>query len=133
MIARVVDIDKDKKKILINLLNNLDKDKKVCLCTEVYGGSYIKIFYSPYTSTNVLSTYDDLKKAKCILVKNIGKIINKAFSLLDYDMNEIKSIEFKNGCALITFIREEKENGADIGKQKERLFRKSYIQIHEQE
>lgn len=116
MIARVVDIDKDKKKILINLLNNLDKDKKVCLCTEVYGGSYIKIFYSPYTSTNVLSTYDDLKKAKCILVKNIGKIINKAFSLLDYDMNEIKSIEFKNGCVLITFIREEKENGADIGK-----------------
>ena len=116
MIARVVDIDKDKKKILINILDNLDKDKKVRLCTEVYGGSYIKIFYYPYTSTNVLSTYDDLKKAKCIFVNNIGKIINKAFLLLDYDKNEIKSIEFKNGCALITFIREEKENGADNGK-----------------
>ena len=116
MIARVVDIDKDKKKILINILDNLDKDKRVRLCTEVYGGSYVKIIYYPYTSTNVLSTYDDLKKAKCILVNNIGKIINKAFLLFDYDKNKIKSIEFENGCALITFIREEKENGADIGK-----------------
>ena len=37
----------------------------------------------------------DFEKQKCIFVKNIGKIINKAFLMFDYDESKIKSIEFE--------------------------------------
>lgn len=101
MKARVTSLNKDKGYMEIDLINS---NGDACLHTQVYGGSYIKIFYYPHASPDVLSTIDDLKKAKCILVNNIGKIINKAFLIFDYDRNKVKSIEFMGGCTVFVML-----------------------------
>lgn len=86
MKARVVSLNKNKGYMEINLINSNDV---ACLHTQVCCGEDIKIYYlSP-------KIHYDFEKQKCVLVRNIGKIINKAFLILRYDENKIKSIEFK--------------------------------------
>lgn len=104
MKARVVSLNKDKKYMEIDLINS---NGIACLHTQVYGGSYIKIFYcfkDAETGESYLSLYDEMKKAKYILVNNIGKIINKAFSIFNYDRNEVKSIEFTEGYTVFIML-----------------------------
>lgn len=85
MKARVVSLNKNKRYIDIDLINSKGD---ACLHTQVCFGKDIKIYY--------LSIMDyDFEKQKCIFVKNIGKIINKAFLIFDYDESKIKSIEFE--------------------------------------
>ena len=99
MKARVVSLNKNKRYIDIDLINSKGD---ACLHTQVCFGKDIKIYY--------LSIMDyDFEKQKCIFVKNIGKIISKAFLIFDYDESKIKSIEFKASLqepdyALIRFM-----------------------------
>lgn len=86
MKARVVSLNKDKGYMEIDLINS---NGNTCLHTQVLFGKDIKIYY-----LSVMSNYD-FEKQKCIFVKNIGKIINKAFLIFDYDESKIKSIEFE--------------------------------------
>ena len=86
MKARVVSLNKDKGYMEIDLINS---NNVACLHTQVCCGEDIKIYYLS------ASIRYDWKKQKCVFVKNIGKIINKASLIFDYDENEIKSIEFK--------------------------------------
>ena len=84
MKARVVSLNKNKRYMDIDLISS---NNVACLHTQVCFGKDIKIYY--------LSIMDyDFEKQKCIFVKNIGKIINKAFLMFDYDESKIKSIEF---------------------------------------
>lgn len=108
MKARVVSLNKDKGYMEIDLI---DSDNKVCLSTEVsiYDNSYIKIFYcfkDTATGERYVSFYDEMKKATCVLVKNIDKIIGKVFWIFDYDESYIESIEFHDNCvAYITLSK----------------------------
>lgn len=123
MKARVISLNKDEEYMNIDLI---DSNNKVRLSTQVsiYDNLYIKIFYCfkvTATGERYVSLYDEMKKAKCIIVKNIGKIISKVFWIFDYDESEVKSIEFHdNNCvAYVTlnkWIRKDKENGTDIDK-----------------
>lgn len=99
MKARVVSLNKNKRHIDIDLINSKGD---ACLHTQVCFGKDIKIYYLS------IMNYD-FEKQKCIFVKNIGKIINKAFLMFDYDESKIKSIEFKaslqeSDYALIRFM-----------------------------
>lgn len=99
MKARVTGLNKNKGYMEIDLINSKGD---ACLHTQVCFGKDIKIYY--------LSVMNyDFEKQKCIFVKNIGKIINKAFLMFDYDESKIKSIEFKaslqkSDYALIRFM-----------------------------
>lgn len=100
MKARVTSLNKDERYMNIDLINSKGD---ACLHTQVLCGEDIKICY-----LSVMSNYD-FEKQKCIFVKNLGKIINKAFLIFDYDENKIKSIEFKGSLqepdyALIRFM-----------------------------
>lgn len=111
MKARITSLNKDEKYMNIDLINSKGD---ACLHTQVFCNEDIKIYY-----LSVMSNYD-FEKQKCIFVKNIEKIINKAFLIFDYDESKIKSIEFKENLqepdyALIRFM-EDKENGTDIDK-----------------
>lgn len=102
MKARVTSLNKDEKYMNIDLINS---SGNACLHTQVFCDKDIKIYY-----LSVMSSYD-FEKQKCVLVKNIGKIINKAFLIFDYDENKIKSIEFKGTLqepdyALIRFMED---------------------------
>lgn len=122
MKARVTSLNKDKGYMEIDLI---DSGNKVRLSTQVSicDNLYIKIFYCfkvIATGEHYVSLYDEMKKAKCILVKNIGKIIGKVFWIFDYDESEVKSIEFHDNCvAYVTlnkWTRKGKQNGTDIEK-----------------
>lgn len=89
MKARVTSLNKDKKVICIDLINY---SNKVCLHTHVFCGEDIKIYYLSVVN-------NDFEKQKCVFVKNIGKIINKAFLIFNYDESKIKSIEFKESLS----------------------------------
>lgn len=100
MKARVTSLNKDERYMNIDLINSKGD---ACLHTQVCFGKDIKICY-----LSVMSNYD-FEKQKCIFVKNIGKIISKAFLIFDYDESKIKSIEFKASLqepdyALIRFM-----------------------------
>lgn len=99
MKARVVSLNKNERYIDIDLINSKGD---ACLHTHVCFGKDIKIYYLSIIS-------HDFEKQKCIFVNNIGKIINKAFLMFDYDESKIKSIEFKESLqeldyALIRFM-----------------------------
>lgn len=87
MIVRITEINKDDNFIRIDLVNY---NNKVCLHTQVCcrGPEDIRIYYI------TASKYYDLKKQRCVFVKNIGKVIGKAFLILGYDESEIESIVF---------------------------------------
>lgn len=113
----------NKRELLIGI-DLVSSNNKVCLHTQVRAvrnGSYIAIFYYPPASTRTLSTYDDLKKTKRILVNNIGKIIDKIFGLFNYDKNEIKSIEFMEGSTVFVtlnrWVKKEEWSGASDEKK----------------
>lgn len=112
MKARVIDINRDDNFIWIDLVNY---HNKVCLHTQVrYSAVDMRIYYIS------ASKYYDLKKQRCVFVRNIGKVIGKASLILGYDESEIESIVFNKSKhslenASITF-RKDKENGADIDK-----------------
>ena len=90
MKARITSLNKDKGYMEIDLINS---NNVACLHTQVCCGEDIKIYYlSP-------KIHYDFKKQKCVLVRNIGKIINKASLIFDYDENKIKSIEFKTSLS----------------------------------
>lgn len=108
MKARVIGLSKDGKYMNIDLIDN---NNKVCLCTQIsiYVDSYIKIlFYSADATTaeHYLSICNESKKAKRILVKNIGKIINKVFSIfVDYDESDVESIKFDDSCVAYVMLK----------------------------
>lgn len=113
MKARVTSLNKNKGYMEIDLINS---NNVACLHTQVCCRTPvdIRIYYIS------ASKYYDLKKQRCIFVKNIGKVIGKAFLILGYDESEIESIVFSKSeheleYASITF-RKDKENGADIDK-----------------
>lgn len=113
MKARVVSLSKDKKYMEIDLVNSKGD---ACLHTQVCCREPvdIRIYYT------TAFKYYDLKKQRCVFVRNIGKVIGKAFLILGYDESEIESIVFNKSehsleNASITF-RKDKENGADINK-----------------
>lgn len=101
MKARVTDLNKYKKFIWIDLIdynNNVHLHTQVC-CSAVNARIYYK------------SSEWDSEKEKCIFVKNIGKIIGKAFLILGYDESKIESIVFRKNAvnteyASIIFRRE---------------------------
>lgn len=113
MKARVTSLNKDEGYMEIDLI---DSNGDVCLHTQVCCRTPvdIRIYYIS------ASKYYDLKKQRCVFVRNIGKVIGKAFLILGYDESEIESIVFNKSehsfeNASITF-RKDKENGADIDK-----------------
>lgn len=113
MKARVVSLNKDEKYMDIDLVNS---NNVACLHTQVCCRTPVDIRIY-YTSA---SKYYDLKKQRCVFVRNIGKVIGKAFLILGYDESKIESIVFNQSkheleYASITF-RKDKENGADIDK-----------------
>lgn len=87
MKARVTSLNKDEKVICIDLINY---SNKVCLHTQVCCRTPvdIKIYYIS------AGKYYDSKKQRCVFVRNIGKVIGKAFLILGYDESEIESIVF---------------------------------------
>lgn len=87
MEARVTSLNKDKGYMEIDLINS---NNVACLHTQVCcrGPEDIRIYYI------AASKYYDLKKQRCVFVKNIGKVIGKAFLILGYDESEIESIVF---------------------------------------
>lgn len=104
MKARAIDINRDEKFIWIDLVNY---HNKVCLHTQVRCSAVdMRIYY--------FSNELDSEKEKCLLVNNIGKILNIAFSMLGYSESKksrIESIVFRENVvnteyALITFRRE---------------------------
>lgn len=114
MKARVTSLNKDKGYMEIDLINS---NNVACLHTQVCCRTPvdIRIYYT------TAYKYYDLKKQRCVFVRNIGKVIGKAFLILGYDESEIESIVFSRieehefEYASITF-RKDKENGADIDK-----------------
>ena len=111
MKARVVSLNKDEGYMEIDLINS---NGVACLHTHVCCGEDIKIYY---LSSKI---HYDFEKQRCVFVRNIGKVIGKAFLILGYDESEIESIVFNKSehsleNASITF-RKDKENGADINK-----------------
>lgn len=89
MKARVVSLNKDKRYMEIDLINSKGD---ACLHTQVCCREPvdIRIYYT------TASKYYDLKKQRCIFVRNIGKIIGKASLIFGYDETEIESIVFSN-------------------------------------
>lgn len=87
MKARITSLNKDKGYMEIDLINS---NNVACLHTQVCcrGPEDIRIYYI------AASKYYDLKKQRCVFVKNIGKVIGKAFLILGYDESEIESIVF---------------------------------------
>lgn len=100
MKARVTNLNKDKGYMEIDLINS---NNVACLHTQVCcrGPEDIKIYYIS------ADKYYDSKKQRCVFVKNIGKVIGKAFLILGYDESKIKSIEFKASLSELdyAFIR----------------------------
>lgn len=104
MKARVIDINRDDSFAWIDLVNY---HNKVCLHTQVRRSAVdMRIYY--------FSNELDSEKEKCLLVNNIGEIINKAFPIFGYSESKksrIESIVFRENMvnteyALITFRRE---------------------------
>lgn len=89
MKARVIDINRDDNFIWIDLVNY---HNKVCLHTQVCCKTPVNIRIY-YISASKYYDYD-LKKQRCVFVRNIGKVIGKAFLILGYDESEIESIVF---------------------------------------
>lgn len=89
MKARVVSLNKDKKYMEIDLINSKGD---ACLHTQVCCREPVDIRIYYITA----SKYYDLKKQRCIFVRNIGKIIGKASLIFGYDETEIESIVFSN-------------------------------------
>ena len=87
MKARVTSLYKDKGYMEIDLINS---NGVACLHTQVYCRTPvdIRIYYI------LADKFYDLEKQRCVFVKNIGKIIGKAFLILGYDESEIESIVF---------------------------------------
>ena len=79
MKARVVNLDRKNRWMTISLI---DWNNKICLKTlaECRDEDFVRLYYPI--------------QQKCIFVKNIGKIINKVFSIFDYDENKIGFITF---------------------------------------
>lgn len=123
MKARITSLNKDERYMDIDLI---DSGNKVRLSTQVSicDNLYIKIFYclvNAKTKELYLPFYPGMKKAKCILVKNIGKIIGKTFLIFDYYESDIESIKFDDiDCVAYVMLkkwtRKDKQNGADIDK-----------------
>jgi hypothetical protein len=104
MKARVTSLNKDKGYMEIDLINS---NGDACLHTQVCcrESEDIRIYY-----TTVYKYYDS-KKQRCVFVRNIGKIIGKAFLILGYDESEIESIVFNKSehsleYASITFRKD---------------------------
>lgn len=89
MKARIVSLNKDKKYMEIDLINSKGD---ACLHTQVCCREPVDIRIYYITA----SKYYDLKKQRCIFVRNIGKIIGKASLIFGYDETEIESIVFSN-------------------------------------
>lgn len=89
MKARIVSLNKDKKYMEIDLINSKGD---ACLHTQVCCREPvdIRIYYT------AAFKYYDLKKQRCVFVRNIGKIIGKASLIFGYDETEIESIVFSN-------------------------------------
>lgn len=97
MKAKVTYLNKNEKLIVIDLINY---NNKMCLHIRVCGN---RIYF--------ISDLYDSEKEKCILVKNIGKIIDKACSILGYPESRLESIVFRRNAvnveyALMTFRKE---------------------------
>lgn len=87
MKARVVSLNKDKGYMEIDLINSNDVaclHMQVC-CREPED---IRIYYT------TAHKYYDSEEQKCVFVRNIGKVIGKAFLILGYNESEIESIVF---------------------------------------
>lgn len=115
MKARVVSLNKDKRYMEIDLINS---NNVACLHTQVCCRTPVDIRIYYISASNCY--HYDLKKQRCVFVRNIGKVIGKAFLILGYDESEIESIVFDRSeheleYASITF-RKDKENGANIDK-----------------
>lgn len=89
MKARVVSLNKDKRYMEIDLINSKGD---ACLHTQVCCREPVDIRIYYITA----SKYYDLKKQRCVFVRNIGKIIGKASLIFGYDETEIESIVFSN-------------------------------------
>ena len=87
MKARVTSLNKDEGYMEIDLI---DSNGDACLHTQVCCRTPvdIKIYYIS------AGKYYDSKKQRCVFVRNIGKVIGKAFLILGYDESEIESIVF---------------------------------------
>lgn len=115
MKARVVSLNKDKGYMEIDLINS---NGVVCLHTQVCcrEPEDIRIYYT------TAYKYYDSKKQRCVFVRNIDKVIGKAFLILKYDESKIESIVFSKieehefEYASITFRKGDEQNGADIDK-----------------
>ena len=89
MKARVVSLSKDKRYMEIDLINSKGV---ACLHTQVCCRTPVDIRIYYMSASNCY--HYDLKKERCVFVRNIGKIIGKAFLILGYDESEIESIVF---------------------------------------
>lgn len=107
MKARVTSLNKDKGYMEIDLINS---NNVACLHTQVCcrEPEDIRIYYIS------AGKYYDLKKQRCVFVRNIGKVIGKALLILGYDESEIESIVFNKSeheleYATITFRKDSKK------------------------
>ena len=90
MKVRVTGLNKNKGYMEIDLINSKGDaclHTQVCFRTPVD----IRIYYTTYTTAY---KYYDSKKQRCVFVRNIGKVIGKAFLIFGYDESEIESIVF---------------------------------------
>ena len=90
MKARITSLNKDKGCMEIDLINS---NGDACLHTQVccITPVDIRIYYKTYTTAH---KYYDSKKQRCVFVRNIGKVIGKAFLIFGYDESDIESIVF---------------------------------------
>lgn len=87
MKARVTSFNKDKGYMEIDLINS---NGVACLHTQVCcrEPKDIRIYYT------TAYKYYDSKKQRSVFVRNIGKVIGKAFLIFGYNESEIESIVF---------------------------------------